>query len=81
MQQQRDAAAAACAPLEQGKRREKGGQQHVRPLHCRGEGCKQQLQQQRDTAATACAPLRAGAEAGEGRTAARAAIALQGRGV
>ena len=47
--------------LEQGQRREKGGQQPVRPLHCRGEGCKQQCkpqckQQQRDTAA-AVAPL------------------------
>ena len=65
--------------FEQGQRREKGGQQPVRPLHCRGEGCKQQLQQQfkqqqRDTAATVCAPLRAGADAGKGWGAARVAI-------
>jgi hypothetical protein len=71
--------------FEQGQRREKAGQQPVRPLHCRGEGCKQQLQQckqqQRNTAATVCTPLRAGAEAGEGRASACVAIALQGRGV
>jgi hypothetical protein len=71
--------------LEQMQRREKADQQHVRRLHCRVEGCKQQLQQckqqQRNTAATVCAPFRAGADAGKGWAAARAAIALQGRGV
>ena len=43
--------------FEQGQRREEGEHQQVWPLHCRGEGCKQQQCKQQRDAASAVAPF------------------------